>query len=67
MKIISYNSIKEKPFLSRKETVYYLGLHPNTLDRAKIPYTKIGRRKLYSKQILDSWLVEHSKGATNEN
>ncbi len=66
MKIISFETIKEKPYLSRKETAFYLGLHPNSLDRAKIPYTKIGRRKLYSKQILDSWLVEHSKGSINE-
>ena len=62
MKTISYDTIKEKPYLSRKETAFYLGLHTNTLDRAKIPYTKVGRRKLFSKQILDSWLAAHSEG-----
>lgn len=67
MKPISYETIKDKPFLSRKETAFYLGLHANTLDRAKIPYTKIGRRKVFSRQILDSWLAEHSEGATNGN
>ena len=62
MKTISYDTIKEKPYLSRKETAFYLGLHTNTLDRAKIPYTKVGRRKLFSKQTLDSWLADHSEG-----
>lgn len=67
MQNISYESIKEKPFLSRKETAFYLGVHVNTVDREKIPYTKIGRRKIFSRQILDSWLAEHSEGAANGN
>ncbi len=62
MKSISFEEIKEKPFLSRKETAFYLGVHVNTLDRAGLPCTKVGRRKLYSRILLDQWLESNSKG-----
>ncbi|MBO4630106.1 MAG: helix-turn-helix domain-containing protein [Treponema sp.] len=48
--------------LSRSETAFYLGLHVNTLDRANIPHTKIGRRTVYSKQVLDAWIAANSIG-----
>lgn len=66
MKTLNYETIKEKPFLSRKETAFYLGLHVNTLDKTNIPFSKIGSRKVYSKQAVDSWILEHSEGASHE-
>ncbi len=66
MKTLSYDTIKEKPFLSRKETAFYLGLHVNTLDKTSIPFSKIGKRKVYSRQAVDSWILEHSEGASRE-
>lgn len=66
MKTLSYDTIKEKPFLSRKETAFYLGLHVNTLDKTSIPFSKIGKRKVYSRKAVDSWILEHSEGASHE-
>ena len=59
---ITLESLKEKAMFSRKETAFYLGLHVNTLDRANIPHTKIGRRTVYSKQVLDAWIADNSIG-----
>ena len=59
-------ALNEKAILSRKETALFLGLHVNTLDRANIPCTKIGRRTVYQKSVLVDWLNSHSKGACNE-
>lgn len=61
-KEITLNSISQKAMLSRSETAFYLGLHVNTLDRANIPHTKIGRRTVYSKQVLDAWIADNSIG-----
>ncbi|MCR4733560.1 MAG: helix-turn-helix domain-containing protein [Treponema sp.] len=63
-KEITLESIKDKPMLSRNETAFYLGLHVNSLDRANIPHCKIGRRCIYSKQVLDKWLADNSTGGT---
>lgn len=62
MKDLSFEEIKEKPFLSRKETAFYLGVHVNTLDRAGLPCAKLGRRKLYSRILLDRWLESNARG-----
>lgn len=64
--IITYDTIKDKPMLSRKETAFLLGCHANTLDRANIPHTKIGRRTVYSRQVLDSWIAENAKGGNSD-
>lgn len=48
--------------LSRDEAAFYLSVHVNTLDRANIPHAKIGRRTVYSKQVLDAWIADNSKG-----
>ncbi len=62
MKQLSFDELKEKPFLSRKETAFYLGVHVNTLDRANLPCSKVGRRKVFSRILLDQWLKSHSTG-----
>ncbi len=59
-------TLTNKPYLSRKETAFYLGLNCQTLDKIKIPHVKLGRRVVYSKQAVDAWYSEHSKGATDE-
>lgn len=64
---LSFSTLSEKAFLSRKETAFYLGLHVNTLDRANIPHTKIGNRTVYSKAILEKWLSDNSIGGSHEN
>ena len=60
-KEITLQSIQNKLNLSRNETAFYLGLHVNTLDKVNIPHAKIGRRTVYSKQVVDAWLADHSK------
>lgn len=62
MKNLSFEEIKNKPFLSRKETAFYLGVHVNTLDRAEIPCSKVSRRTVYSREILDKWLAANQQG-----
>jgi hypothetical protein len=46
--------------LSRKETAAYLRVCKTTLDRLDIPRTRIRRRVVFKKAILDAWLDEHT-------
>lgn len=62
-KSITLQTISQKAMLSRNEAAFYLGVNVNTLDRAKIPHAKIGSRCIFSKQVLDAWIAEHSKGS----
>jgi hypothetical protein len=52
--------------LSRKEAAVYLRVCKTTLDRLDIPRTRIRRRVVFKKAVLDAWIDEHtaqSKGA----
>jgi len=49
-----------KEVLSRAESALYLGVCKTTLDRLNIPKTKIRRRVLYRKEILDKWLSQNT-------
>jgi hypothetical protein len=50
--------------LDRKTAAIYLHICKTTLDRLDIPRTKIRRRVLYRKDILDKWLVENTETRT---
>ena len=52
-----------KEILSRKEAAVYLGVCKTTLDRLDIARTKIRRRVLYRREILDKWLNKQTEGA----
>ena len=47
-----------KQTLTRKEAAYYLGIHPNTLDRSEIPRFRIGGRVLFRLVTLDMFVEE---------
>ncbi|MBD2798359.1 helix-turn-helix domain-containing protein [Xenorhabdus sp. PR6a] len=61
MKVHSSSAILEK--FTRSEAAIYLGVTPQTLanwahtGKEKIPYHKIGRKVIYLKSDLDSYLV----------
>ena len=48
--------------LSRKEAAVFLGICRTTLDRLDIPRTKIRRRVMYKRDVLERWLDEHTEG-----
>jgi len=47
--------------LSRKEAAQFLGICRTTLDRLDIPRTKIRRRVMYKRTVLEGWLDEHTE------
>jgi hypothetical protein len=49
--------------LDRKEAAKYLHCCLGTLDKLTIPRTKVRRRVLYRKEILDKWLAENTQEA----
>jgi len=55
-------AIQEKVF-SRKEAAEFLGVCRTTLDRMKIPRTKVRRRVLYRQSELIRWLEKNTKEA----
>jgi len=48
--------------LSRKQAAEFLGICRTTLDRLDIPRTKIRRRVMYKRAVLERWLDEHTEG-----
>jgi len=42
--------------LSRKQAAVFLGICRTTLDRLDIPRTKIRRRVMYKRAVLEQWL-----------
>jgi len=53
--------INNATILSRKQAAAFLGVCRNTLDRLDIPKTKIGRRVLYKREVLDKWIDDHTE------
>ena len=47
--------------MSRKQASEFLGICRTTLDRLDIPRTKIRRRVMYKRAILEKWLDEHTE------
>ena len=47
--------------LSRKEAAAFLGICRTTLDRLDIPRTRIGRRVLFKKEVLNRWIDDHTE------
>ena len=48
--------------LSRRQAAEFLGICRTTLDRLDIPRTKIRRRVMYKRMVLEKWLDEHTEG-----
>jgi hypothetical protein len=48
--------------MSRKNAAKYLDVCCTTLDKLDIPRTKIRRRVLYRRDVLDTWLVKQTEG-----
>ena len=49
---------------SRKETAAFLGICRTTLDRLGIPRTKVGRRVMYKRDVLNKWIDDHTEKNT---
>ena len=47
--------------LSRRQAAVFLGICRTTLDRLDIPRTKIRRRVMYKRTVLEQWLDEHTE------
>jgi len=47
--------------LSRKEAAAFLGICMTTLDNLDIPRTKIGRRVMFRRDVLNKWIIEHTE------
>jgi len=51
------------PFLlNRSESAKYLGVGLNTLNLLDIPKTRIRKRILYQRDVLEKWVKENTKG-----
>jgi len=46
---------------SRKQAAVFLGVCENTLDRLDIPRTKIGRRVMFKREVLNKWVDDHTE------
>jgi hypothetical protein len=53
----------QQEVMSRAEAASYLRICRTTLDRLTIPKTKIRKRVLYRKAVLDQWLAQQTEGA----
>jgi hypothetical protein len=49
--------------LTRKQVAVYLHVCLTTLDRLDIPKTKVRKRVLYRKNIVDQWLAKKTETA----
>ena len=49
--------------LSRREAAAFLGICRNTLDRLDIPRTKIGRRVMFKRDVINKWLDDHTENS----
>ena len=45
---------------SRKEAAIFLGISRTTLDRLVISRTKIGRRVMFKRDVLNKWIDDHT-------
>jgi excisionase family DNA binding protein len=52
--------------LSRKEAAVILGISRTTLDRLDIHRTKIGRRVMFKRDVLNKWIDEHTEKGNNK-
>ena len=48
--------------LSRRDAAGYMGICVALLDRSGIPYTQIGRRVIYQREVIDKWLDAQQEG-----
>ena len=55
------NTQTSKTVMSRAEAAAYIGIGKSTLDKLNIPVTRVRRRVLYQRDILDKWLVQNTK------
>jgi len=46
---------------SRREAAIFLGICRTTLDRLDIPRTKVGRRVMYKRDVINKWLDDHTE------
>ena len=53
--------------LSRREAAEYLGICRATLDRLDIPKTRIRRRVLYKREVLNKWINDHTEKSKGNN
>ena len=47
--------------LSRRQAAAFLGICRNTLDLLDIPRTKIRRRVMYKREVLNKWIDDHTE------
>jgi len=47
--------------MSRKDTAKFLGICLTTLDRQNIPKTRIGRRVMYTRDVLNKWIAGNTE------
>jgi hypothetical protein len=50
----------QEEILSRREAASYLGICLTLLDRSSIPRSKIGKRVLFQKSVLNKYLEEQT-------
>ena len=48
--------------MSRKQAAQFLGICKTTLDRLTIPRTRIGRRVMFKREVLNKWIDEQTEG-----
>ena len=57
-------SVFAERLLSVEQTALYLGLRPRTIRKwvvtGRLPVTRLGRRVLFDKQLLDGFIVENT-------
>jgi hypothetical protein len=54
-------NVLEPLLLNRSEAAGFLGIGLNTLGRLNIPRTRIRKRILYRKDILEKWVRENTE------
>jgi predicted DNA-binding transcriptional regulator AlpA len=57
------NDFGTPDIMSRKEAAAFLGICRSTLDRLDIPRTKIGRRVMFNRVVLNKWVDDHTEKA----
>ena len=60
------NDFGSPDVLSRREAALLLGICLTTLDHLDIPRTKIGRRVMYRRDVINKWIVEHTETRRKE-
>ena len=61
------NEENKKDILTRKQAAALLGICLTTLDRLDIPKTKIGKRVVYMRELVNQWLDEHTEKSKGGN